>query len=115
MRTACAVKLSVCMGFFNCGCPNSKNVVRMRTANSALIKSAPNSVSAAELITALMICEIFRMAPLFCGMSSLLYMKKPPPARLFALASDKYDSSLWVAMIISDARKVSTASSCEDT
>ena len=45
----------------------SNNVVWMGTDNFALMKSAPNSVSSAELITALITCEILRMAPLFCG------------------------------------------------
>ena len=87
----------------------------MGTATFALIKSAPNCSLAVELITVLMICEIFKMAQLPCGMSSLLDMKRCPPAWLLALASDKYDALLWIGRIISNVRKVSTASSYEDT
>ena len=89
VRTPCAVELSVCIGVFGCGWPNSTSVVRIGTANFALMKSAPNSASAAELITALMICEMLRMAPLLRGISSSLDMKKCPPARLRAFASER--------------------------
>ena len=78
VRMPCAVELSVCMDVLGCGCPNSTSGVRMGTANFALMNSAPNYASAAELITALVICEKFRRAPLFYGMSSSLDMKKCP-------------------------------------
>ena len=103
------------MGVFGCGCPNLTSVVQMGTANFAFMNSAPNSASAAELITALIFYEIFRTAPLFRGISLLLDMKKCPLARFLTLASDRYYASLWIARIISDAWKVSTASSCEGT
>ena len=58
VRTPCAVELSVCMGFLGCGCPNSTSVLQMETANFACMNSTPNPALVAELITALMICEI---------------------------------------------------------
>ena len=79
VRTPYTVELSVCMGIFGCGCPNSTSVVHMGTTNCALINSAPNSASAAELITALIICKMSRTALLFRGMSLSLDMKKHPP------------------------------------
>ena len=79
VRTLCAVELSICMGVFGCRCPNPTSGVRMGSANFALMNSAPNSASAAELITALIICETFKTAQLFRGMSSLLDMKKCHP------------------------------------
>ncbi len=42
----------------------------MDTAVLALMNSAPNSASAADDITAFMICEIFNTAPLLVGISS---------------------------------------------
>ena len=74
VSTLCAVELSVCIGVFGYGCPILTSVVWMGTVNFSLVKSASNSGSATELITALMICEILRMASLFHGMSSLLDM-----------------------------------------
>ena len=53
------------------------------TANFVSMNSAPNSASAAELITALMICKKFRTAPLPRGMSLSLDMKKCPPLGFF--------------------------------
>jgi hypothetical protein len=42
----------------------------MDTAVLALMNSAPNSASAADDITAFIICEIFNTAPLLMGISS---------------------------------------------
>jgi len=64
VRTPCAAELYVCMGVLDYGCPNLTSVVHMGTANFAFMNSTPNSASAGELITALMICEILRTVPL---------------------------------------------------
>ncbi len=48
-------------------------------------------------ITAGMICEMLRTAPLFVGMSLSLAMNMCPPARLRALGSEWYNASLWIA------------------
>ena len=55
----------------------------------ALMKRAPNSASAAEDITARIICEILRTAPLFLGISSSVAINMWPPARLRAFGSDR--------------------------
>ena len=104
VRTPCAVELSVWIGVRGCGWPISTRVVLTGTANFALMNIAPSSASAADDITALIIWEMFKIAPLFLGMSSLPAMKKCPPARLRAFGSERYDASLWMANIMSDAR-----------
>ena len=86
---ACAVELSVCTGIQGCGWPSSLTVCRMDTAVFALMKSAPSLASAADDITARIICEILRMVPLFFGMSLLLAMNIWPPARLRAFAFER--------------------------
>ena len=87
--SACAVELLVWMGVRGCGCPNSSSVRRIDTAVLALMNSAPSSASAADDITALIICEIFNTAPLLMGMSSFPAMNMWPPALLRALGSDR--------------------------
>ena len=74
---------------------------RIETAVFAFINKAPSSASAADDMTARMICEMLRTAPLFVGMSSFADMNMCPPARLQALGSDKYDASLWMASTMS--------------
>ncbi len=70
VSSACAVELSVWMGVCGCGWPISSSVCRIDTAILALMNSAPNSASAADDITAFIICEIFNIAPLLIGISS---------------------------------------------
>jgi len=53
------------------------------------VESTPILASAADDMTASMICEIVRMAPLLLGIASSLDMKKCPPALLHALVLDK--------------------------
>ena len=67
MMTASAVVLSVCIGVGGWRCPISSNVMRMGIASLALIYNAPISASAADVITDLMICAMFKTAPLFGG------------------------------------------------
>ena len=75
-----AVELSIWMGVGGCGCPNSSSRCRSGIASRALMYKAPSSASAAEDITALIICAIMSIAPLFHGMSSFSERKKWPPA-----------------------------------
>jgi hypothetical protein len=56
----------------------------MDTAVLELINSAPSSASAADDITAFMICEMFYTAPLLMGISSEPAMNMWPPALLTA-------------------------------
>ena len=67
----------------------------------ALMNRAPSSASAADDMTARIIWEMFRTAPLLMGISSFPAMNMWPPARLRDLGSDRYDASLWIARIIS--------------
>ncbi len=71
MSSACAVKLSVWMGVHDCECPISLSVLCMDTTVLTLMNSVPSSASAADDITALIICKIFNTAPLFMGISSV--------------------------------------------
>jgi len=88
VSSAFAVELSVCIGVSGWGWPSSTSAYRIETAIFALMNSAPNSASAADDMTALIIWEILRTAPLLRGMFSLPAMNMWPPARLRALGSD---------------------------
>ena len=89
VSSACAVELSVWMGVRGCGCPISSSVCRIDTAVLASMNSAPNSASAADDITAFIICEIFYTAPLLMGISSEPAMNMWPPALLRAFGSER--------------------------
>ena len=77
------------------------------------MNSAPSLASAADDITALIICNVLSTAPLLMGMSSLPAMNMWPPALLRALGSDRYDALLWIASLMLLARYVMIASSCD--
>ena len=89
LTTPRAVVLSVCTGVGGCLCPIILSACRAGFAFLQLMKRATNLASAAEDITALMIWETVRTAPLFDWMASSLDMKKCPPALLLAFDSDK--------------------------
>ena len=67
-----AVVLSVCIGVGGCLWPIVSNARRAGIASLQLMKRAPNSASAAEDMTAFMICEMVRMYPLFGGTAESL-------------------------------------------
>ncbi len=79
----------------------------------ALMKREPSYASAADDMTARIICEMLRMAPLFVGMSSLPAINMCPPVRLCAFGSDKYEALLCIARTILLALYVSNAFSCD--
>ena len=112
MSSARAVALSFCIGVRGCGCPSLISVCRIETAVFALMNRAPNSASAADDMTAQIIWEMLRTAPLLIGISLCPAMNMWPPAWLRDLGSKRYDASLWIARIMSLDQKVSTASSC---
>jgi hypothetical protein len=112
VSSACAVALSVCIGVRGCGWSSSMRVCHMETAVFALMNRAPNSASAADDMTAQIICEMLRTAPLLKGISSLPAMNMWPPAQLRAFGLERYDASLWIARTILLARYVSIAYSC---
>jgi hypothetical protein len=89
VSSACTVKLSVWMGVRECECPISLSVIHMDTAILALMNSVPSLASAADDITALIICEIFNTTPLFMGISSVPAMNIWPPALLLAFGSKR--------------------------
>ncbi len=89
MSSACAVKFSVWMGVHDSECPISSSVLHMDTAVLALMNSAPSLASAADDITALIICKIFNTAPLFMGISSVPAMNIWPPALLQDFGSER--------------------------
>ncbi len=84
-----AVLLSVCINVGSWGWPSSLSMWRTETAVFALIKRALSSASMGDDMTARIICEILRMAPLFVGMSSLTTLNMCPLARPRAFGSDK--------------------------
>ncbi len=90
----------VWIGVRGCGCPISVSICRRYTASFALMKIAPNSASAADDITALIIVAMVRIAPLLGGLSTLFDRKKCPPARLRDFVSLQYPASLWTASIM---------------
>ena len=71
------------------------------TALHKLIYRAPSSASAADDITAFIICATVNTAPLLVGYASSSDMKKCPPDLLLALRSDRYDASLCTANTMS--------------
>ncbi len=101
VSSAWAVKLLVWMGVQVCRCPISLSVRCMETAVLALINNAPSLASAADDITALIICNILSTAPLLMGTSSMPAINMWPPALLQALGSDSYDALLCIASFIS--------------
>ena len=89
VTTPRAVLLSVCIGVGGCLWPIVSNAWSAGIASLQLMKMSPNSASAAEDMTAFMICEMVRTDPLFGGTAELSDMKKCPPALLHAFNSDR--------------------------
>ena len=75
VTTLSAVVLSVCIGVGGCLWPMVSNAWRAGIASLQLMKRYPNSASAAEDMTAFMICEMVRTGPLFGGTAESSYMK----------------------------------------
>jgi hypothetical protein len=100
LTTPSAVELSVWIGVFGCGWPILVSICRIYTASFASRYYAPNSVSAADDITAFLMVATVSIAPLLGGNSSLFDRKKCLPARLRDFFSLQYPASLWTASII---------------
>ncbi len=79
----------------------SASVWCIETAVFALINKAPNSASAADYMTAQIICKILRTAPLLKRMLSFLARNMCPPMQLQEFGLDKYDALLWIATTMS--------------
>ena len=82
VTTPSAVVLSVCIGVGDCLWPISSSAWRARMASRQLMKRDPSLASAAEEMTAWIICAVVTTAPSFCGMAELLDTRKCPPALL---------------------------------
>lgn len=67
VTTPCAVELSVWMGVAGCLCPISSSVILIGMAAFAFKNTAPNSASAADDMTAFIIVDIVKTAPLLGG------------------------------------------------
>ncbi len=79
-----AVVLPIYIGVGGWGWPMNSRVWQVGMASLQLMYRAPTSASATKDMTALIICAIVRMAPLFGGLAVLLDMNKCPPAQLRA-------------------------------
>ncbi len=101
MSSACAVALSVCIGVHGCGCLSLISVCRIETAVFALMNKVPSSASAADDMTAWIICEMLRTAPLVMGILSFLAMYMWPPVRLQELGLERHNALLWIARTMS--------------
>ena len=108
------VELSVWMGVGGWGCPISTIMFLMYTASFVLMNSAPSSASAAGDMTALMICDMFTVAPFGGGVSSS-FDRKNPSIMLLACGMLFQPASLCAASTMLFAWYVSTASSCDAT
>jgi hypothetical protein len=82
VSSACAIALSVFIVLRGCGWPSSVRVWCIKTTVFTLMNRAPNSVSAADDMTAQIICKMMRKSPLLKGMSSFPAMNMCPPVRL---------------------------------
>ncbi len=70
VSSGCAVALLVCIGVPGCGWPSSVSIWRIERAVFELMNRAPNSASAADDMTARIMCKILRTASFLKGMSS---------------------------------------------
>jgi hypothetical protein len=85
VSSTCAIALLVCIGVCGCGCV------------FVLMKRAPSSASATDDLTAQIICEVLRIAPLLKGMSSFPAMNMCPPVQLQDFGLDTDDALPWIA------------------
>ena len=101
-----AVELPQCMGVGGCGCPISSRASLKIVACLQFRNMTPSSASAAEATTKRKIARSVKNA-LFnlIGFVGLGFQpkKKWPHALLCALASNKYDTSEWMFITMSDA------------
>ena len=88
LTTPSTVVLLVCIGVGGCLCPISSSACCADMDYLQFLYRAPSSASAAEDITALIICAVVRIAPLFGGSGESLGMKNWPCALLQAFVSE---------------------------
>ena len=101
-----AVVLSMWIGVGGWGWPSSWSIRRMIRASWVLMKSAPNSDSAADAATSFSMVHVMAMLPLslmFSPLRGVLPKKKYPPALLMPRDAVRYDASEWMLSTILDA------------
>jgi hypothetical protein len=91
VSSVCAFALWVCIGVRGCGWPSSMSVWCIETEVFKVMNWALNSSSAADDMTAQIICEILTVALLLNGMLLFSAMNMCPPARLRDLG--------WIGMM----------------
>ena len=89
-----AAKLSVCIGVLGCGYPIFMSAIICGMDSRELIYIAPIYASAANVITTLIIWEMFNTAPFFLGILSLSDKNKCLPSRILALDFLRYNASI---------------------
>jgi hypothetical protein len=72
----------ICIGVHGCVWLSSTSIWRIETAVFVLMKRAPNLASAADDMTAQIICKILRTTQLLKGMLSFPAMNMFPPMSL---------------------------------
>ena len=100
------VVLSMWIGVGGWEWPSSWIIRRMIHASWVLIKSVPNSASAADAATIFSMVHVMAMLPLsliFFPLRGMLPRKKYPLALLLPWDSVRYDESEWMLSTISDA------------
>ena len=111
-----AVALSQWTGVLGCGCPRLFYVVQNIMPSWQLRNSSPSSASAADATKNFIICVLTWKAPLRvigCPSLGIDPMKKYPHVQLRAFGLDRYDTSEWMFMIMSDLWKRIFASGLE--
>jgi hypothetical protein len=99
-----AIELSVRRSVGGSVWPISVSVTLSGAPLWALRKHAPTSDSAAEATTFLTMEATLRIDPFSLSCSGDLFPKKNrPPSRLRALETDRYEASLWMYNIMSEA------------
>ncbi len=97
VSSVCTIALSVCIGVRDCGWPSLISVCQIDTTVCAWMNRAPKSASTVDDMTARIICDILRMAPLLIGILSLPATNMWPLARLQDFGSERYGALLWIA------------------
>ena len=101
-----AVVLSTWIGVGGWEWPSSWSIKGMICDSRVLMKSAPNSASAADAATSFSMVHVMAMLPLsliFYPWHGMLPRKKYPPALLLPRDAVRYDASEWMLSTISDA------------
>ena len=72
LHTASVIALSICNGVGGFLCPISSIIILIYTASRAMIYGAASLDSTDDVMTCLIMWEMLRIAPLFCGIVASL-------------------------------------------